>query len=95
MFIVSLTYRCELAEIECYLPAHIAFLDKYYAAGMFLASGRKVPRDGGVILANASSREALLVALAEDPFQIHQLADYQLTEFVPSKTAPSLTGILG
>ncbi|WP_417760357.1 YciI family protein [Shewanella sp.] len=83
MFIVSLTYRCDLSEIERHLPAHIAYLDKYYAAGVFLASGRKVPRDGGVILATAPNRAALLTILAEDPFQRHLLADYQITEFVP------------
>ncbi len=94
MFIVSLTYRSELAEIECHLPAHIAFLDKYYAAGVFLASGPKVPRDGGVILALAESRAALLSVLAEDPFQQHGLADYQLTEFVATKTATVLANTL-
>ena len=45
--------------------AHVRFLEKYYASGHFLVSGRKIPRDGGVILAVGEDRdeiEAIIVA---------------------------------
>ena len=29
------------------MGAHMKFVRKYYAAGNFLVSGRKIPRDGG------------------------------------------------
>ncbi|WP_432454403.1 MULTISPECIES: YciI family protein [unclassified Agarivorans] len=90
MFIVSLNYICDLADVETHLDAHIQYLDRHYAAGVFLASGRKVPRTGGVILAQADSRTALDAILAEDPFKIHQLAEYEVTEFIPTKTSPAL-----
>lgn len=93
MFIVSLTYVVELAQIETHLPAHIAWLERGYAAGLFLASGLKVPRTGGIILAQADDLAALEAVLAEDPFQVHGLAQYQVTEFIPSKTAPALAGL--
>lgn len=93
MFIVSLTYVVELAQIETHLPAHIAWLERGYAAGLFLASGRKVPRTGGIILAQADDLAALEAVLAEDPFRVHGLAQYQVTEFIPSKTAPALAGL--
>jgi uncharacterized protein YciI len=94
MFIVSLTYICEMSKIEQHLAAHIDYLDQQYANGVFLASGRKVPRTGGVILATARSRGELEAILAKDPFNSHKLANYEITEFVPSKTAPELSHLL-
>ncbi|WP_323916952.1 YciI family protein [Aeromonas caviae] len=47
MFVVTLTYVKPLAEIDALIPAHIAWLERQYAAGHFLASGRRVPRIGG------------------------------------------------
>ena len=32
-------------------PIYLELAKRYYAAGNFLVSGRKVPRDGGIILA--------------------------------------------
>ena len=59
MFIIDLTYKKDLVEVEKYLPEHISFLDKYYASGHFIASGRKNPRIGGIILVNTDSKETV------------------------------------
>ena len=91
MFVVSLNYICDLAEIEKHLSAHIEYLDRYYAAGHFIASGRKVPRTGGIILALADSRETIDQILGEDPFHVHNLAEYEITEFIPTKTSKELS----
>ncbi|KDM93440.1 YciI family protein [Photobacterium galatheae] len=91
MFVVSLTYTCSLSEIEKHLPTHIAYLDQQYAAGIFLASGRKEPRTGGVILANAASRADLEQVLLADPFRQHGLATYEVTEFIPTKTCEAFS----
>jgi len=87
MFIVSLTYEVPLAEIDAYLDAHRAFLDRHFATGAFLASGPKVPRTGGVILATVAEREALDRILAEDPFQKSGLARYAVEAFSPTRFA--------
>lgn len=93
MFIVSLTYLKPLPEIDRLLPAHVAYLGEQFARGIFVASGRKIPRTGGVILARAESREALLAALEQDPFHRHGVAEYEITEFVPSMTLPEYAGL--
>ncbi|MFM2478931.1 YciI family protein [Celerinatantimonas sp. MCCC 1A17872] len=93
MFIVSLTYKCEVSEIEKQLKAHIEFLDKYYQSGVFIASGRKVPRTGGIIMARCESKAALESILAEDPFASHQLADYEIIEFAASKFISELAAL--
>ena len=90
MFVVSLSYICELDEVEKHLQAHLDYLDKYYADGTFIVSGRKVPRAGGVILARAESTEALKEILAEDPFHIHNVATYDINEFVVTKASEKL-----
>ncbi|MDO4638206.1 MAG: YciI family protein [Lautropia sp.] len=94
MFVVSLSYIKPLSEVERHLEAHRAWLDRQYQAGVLLMSGRKEPRTGGIILMKADSLAHAASILAEDPFQQHQLADYQITQFVPSKAAPGLEPLL-
>lgn len=95
MFVISLTYQKPMEEVEAHIAAHREFLDRNYATGVFLASGPKNPRVGGVILASGNvSREQLDGLLAEDPFHVHALARYEVTEFTPSKCARPLEGML-
>ncbi len=49
MFVVSIEYKVNLSEVDKLIPEYIEFLDKLYEKGNFLASGRKVPRIGGVL----------------------------------------------
>lgn len=90
MFIVILTYKVSLEEIEAHLENHITYLKKQYKAGNFLASGRKVPRSGGVILAKTAEKSELELILQQDPFKQNNLADYELIEFSPSMTCKEL-----
>lgn len=93
MFIVSLTYTCALDQIDQHLDAHVAYLHEQYKAGHFIASGRKVPRNGGIILATADSRETLENILQADPFYTENLAAYDIQEFIPSMVANGLEAI--
>ena len=79
MFVVTLTYVKPLAEIDALIPAHMAWLERQYAAGHFLASGRRVPRVGGVILAQGVSRDALEAMLAEERGMADWLLHHQPT----------------
>ncbi|WP_329564918.1 YciI family protein [Kitasatospora sp. NBC_01266] len=94
MFVITLTYTVPLERIDELIPAHVEWLDRNYAAGTFLASGRREPRTGGVILAQAASPAALHAVLAEDPFNKAGAAQYQVVEFLPTKTAPALESLL-
>ncbi len=90
MFVVHVNYKVDLKVVDKYLPMHVEFLKEQYANNNFLASGRKVPRKGGVILADVESKEILLNILKEDPFFINDIAEYEVTEFVPSMTSKEL-----
>ena len=90
MFVIELIYKADLAEIDAHMRAHVAFLDKYYAAGNFLVSGRKIPRDGGIIVAVGRSRREMEAIMAEDPFVGHGLADVRIIEFRASQRAKDI-----
>jgi uncharacterized protein YciI len=90
MFIVLLTYVRPLAEVEALMADHNRFLDEHYSAGLFIASGRKVPRTGGFILIAGQDRERVMATLARDPFQIAGVATYEVVEVVPTRTREGL-----
>lgn len=87
MFIISLTYTRDINDVDKYIDAHMKYIDKYYALNKFLVSGRKVPRTGGVILANCESLDEVNKIVQEDPFYEAGVAKFDVTEFVPSRTA--------
>lgn len=84
MFIAILTYKKPLDEVDRYLQAHRDYLAEHYAAGDFIASGPQSPRVGGVILMMAESRTSVDDIIAQDPFNLHGIADYQIVEFTPT-----------
>lgn len=87
MFIINLTYIKPLDEVDKYLEAHVKYLKEQYNKGNFIASGRKIPRDGGVILSKLTSRDKLEEILNQDPFNIAKIANYEIIKFVPSMTS--------
>ncbi len=84
MYVVVLKYIRPLEEVDKLMRPHVAFLKEQYAAGVFITSGRRVPRTGGVILARAASHEAIAAVLAKDPFFVHGVAEYDVIEFETS-----------
>jgi uncharacterized protein YciI len=90
MFIIELTYKADLAEIDAHMAAHVVFLKKYYASGNFLVSGRKIPRDGGIILAVGKSRRQIEAIIEEDPFCANGLAEFRIIEFRASQRADDI-----
>lgn len=94
MFIVQLTYKVPLAEVDKYLQAHREFLDYHYKQGLFLLSGPMKPRVGGILIALTTDREQLETVLQNDPYQLADIADYQLIEFTPVKHRDELKDII-
>jgi uncharacterized protein YciI len=90
MFVIELTYKADLIEIDAHMSAHVAFLNKHYAAGHFVVSGRKIPRDGGIILAVGKDRAEIEAIVEDDPFHRHHLAEFRIIEFRASQRARDL-----
>jgi len=95
MFVVELIYKVDLAEIDRHMAAHVKFLKKHYASGHFLVSGRKIPRDGGIIVAVGANRDEIEKIIREDPFVARGLADFRIIEFRASQRADDIQQRIG
>lgn len=90
LFVIDLAYQVPFDQIDPLIDGHMAFLEECYAEGLFLASGPKVPREGGVILAVSDSRQRIEEVIKKDPFHQEEVAIYTITEFIPRMTHPGL-----
>lgn len=93
MYIVSLTYHRPIEEVDSHLAGHIAWLKRYFQAGSFIASGRKNPRTGGVILVKDMERSNLDAILAEDPFVA--VANYEVTNVALTTASTGFEALIG
>jgi uncharacterized protein YciI len=93
MNLISITNSDPYEQVEPHVKAHMAWIGKGYEAGMFLASGRKVPRTGGVILARGERAEVERVAMT-DPFVTEGVASVEVTEVGFMRAAEGFDSLL-
>ncbi|WP_404480073.1 YciI family protein [Novosphingobium sp. BL-52-GroH] len=94
-FIVSLTYIAPIDKVDALLDEHVAWLRAQHAAGHLLGWGRKVPREGGVILARGESREAVEALASQDPFVKGGVARIDVIEWAHGFLDDSIAGLAG
>ncbi|MFD7612639.1 YciI family protein [Streptomyces sp. NPDC059828] len=90
MFVLELTYTAPVERVDELLGAHVEWLDALYQDGVVIASGRKNPRDGGVLLAVGDDRARVEELIRADPFISGGVGEYRITEFYATKTAAEL-----
>ena len=95
MFIIIVNYKIDLSVVERHLPAHVEFLKANYSLGNICASGRQVPRTGGIIMSELKNRAEVERVLSADPFNINGVADYQIIEFAPSMASERWKEVMG
>lgn len=88
MFVIDLHYIAPLEKLDAHMTEHVKFLNRCYKENIFITSGRKVPRTGGIILAMGKSKEEIEEIIKQDPFYIHGLAKFTVTEFLNSQSHP-------
>jgi len=91
--VILLRYVAPLEELDRHMEAHIVWLTKGYAEGIFIASGRQVPRTGGVILTRGHRREVEAL-VATDPFVASGAATAEVIEFTASMAAAGFAALL-
>ncbi|MFT3815611.1 MAG: YciI family protein [Acidovorax sp.] len=91
--VVSLTYKAPLEQVNMHGAAHVAWLEQCLAVGTLAASGRKVPRTGGVLIVRGDLATAKAMC-RNDPYCIHGMAEYEFTEVEVAFAASGLTAIL-
>ena len=92
MFVLNVTYLAPIEAVEPHIEAHMKWVADGYERGWFLASGRKNPRTGGIIL-DKGNREEIEAYLAADPFVTGGVAEYEVTEVLFSRTAPGFEAL--
>ena len=93
MFVVSLTYKVPDEIVDVHRQGHMAWLKEAFDAGVFLASGRRVPATGGVLLSKVD-RATLDVSLAQDPFYSNGVAEFEIIEFTATSVAEGYENLL-
>lgn len=81
MFVLLSRFLRPPNEIGRSLEPHGEWVQRHYASGHFLVSGRRDPWIGGVIVARAESEQEVLAALATDPLQQLGLVAYEIIAF--------------
>jgi uncharacterized protein YciI len=94
MFLLLLTYKVPIDQVERVTPAHREFLDQGYREEKLLVSGPRVPRTGGVIVARVKTREEVDALIHEDPFFKEGIADYEVIEFQALKFHSSIANLV-
>lgn len=94
LFLISLRYTAPLDRIDALMSRHMAHLKKHEAKGIFIAWGRKVPREGGLIIAKGASRDEIEALAAQDPFVGEGAAEFEVIEWAPSFAADSVEGLM-
>jgi len=93
MYVVFLNYIRPVEEVEALLAPHIDWLNRYFAAEVFIAAGRKDPRTGEMLLVRDMERARLDAILAEDPFVA--VAQYEVTKVNVARSAEAFAALTG
>ena len=94
MCVVLLAYDAPLEAIDAAMSRHVAWLDAAYAEDLVVASGRRVPRTGGVVVMRGD-RAGVEALVATDPFVAEGLARAEVIAFTASMAAPALAALVG
>jgi len=78
--IISIKFEKSLEIIDKILDDHRKFLKTGYQQNLFIASGPKTPRTGGVIIAKGDLNE-IKKFLEKDPYNINDAATYSYESF--------------
>ncbi len=91
--LILLSYIVPLDEVDRRMKAHIGWLEQGYEQGLFLMSGRRNPRSGGVIVCRGHKAEVEALA-ASDPFVTSGAATIEVIEFNASWAADTVAAAL-
>ena len=94
MFLVEIVFEDADKVTPALTAKHRENLKKHYSAGRFLVGGRKIPPEGGVILADRFSKEELVQVMSSDPLIASGAARFLITEFEPVMASEPFTGLL-
>ncbi len=95
MFLLLGRYLKPVDEVGVYLDAHRAWVREDAELGVFIAAGREVPLQGGLLVAVGVTREAVNAIIAKDPFIMGGAAEYDVREYDVVLAAPGAEALQG
>lgn len=81
-------------DADRYAADHVAFLERHHHDGTFLLSGQTVPDSVGEVIFAAGSREQVERLVAEDPFVVAGVAEYEIVTVAPTRLHEDLADLL-
>ena len=88
MFLLLGRYLKPADEVEAHLDAHRTWVRDHVEAGVFIAAGREIPLQGGLIVATGVTRDEVDAIIAKDPYFIQNVAEYDVREYDVVLAAP-------
>ena len=88
MFLLLGRYLKPVDEVEVHLDAHRGWVRENAEAGRFVAAGREVPLQGGLLVAVGVTRDEVDAIIAADPYVIEGVAGYDVREYDVVLAAP-------
>ncbi|MBO6562430.1 MAG: hypothetical protein JJ959_17925 [Nisaea sp.] len=91
MFIILLRFAKNRANAGTFVEGHKAWLKRGFDEGAFLLAGTLGEGQGGAILADAASRQAVESRVAEDPFVVEGVVSAEILDWSPSMSDARLS----
>jgi uncharacterized protein YciI len=88
--VLTLTYVRPLDVVDQTRPAHLEWIDGEIASGRLILAGRQESGAGGVLVTGDITVEEADDLIANDPYQLAGLVDYERVSFNAGKRAPGL-----
>ena len=95
MFLLLGRYLKPADEVEKHLDAHRAWVRDHVKAGVFIAAGREIPLQGGLIVATGVTRDEVDAIIAKDPYFIQKVAEYDVREYDVVLATPGTEALQG
>jgi uncharacterized protein YciI len=78
LFSITVSYIRPVEDVKAQLDAHKEWLVRHIKAGTILVAGPLQNGDGGFILAQAADMADIAAMIADDPFDRHSLAAFDI-----------------
>lgn len=90
VFVLLARYTRPADEVDRWLDDHKAWITRHQEAGRILMTARQVPLVGGMILAEGEDVDEMRRMVAEDPFAVAGVSEYEILEFQPARVTEGM-----
>ena len=94
MFCIFLKFSSNKSQAAAHMAEHKRWIDQGFEDGIFLVTGGLAGNQGGMVLAYNTTREALEMRVALDPFVAEKVVEAEIVEMTPHRTEERLQFLL-